>query len=137
MKNFNKILIIRFSSIGDIVLATSPLKTKRKLYPNAKIHFLTLEKFSPLLELQPSIDKVIKLDSKSKWKNLLTLNKMIISAKYDKIYDLHGSIRSYLVTMGLSKIVSRVRKPRLLRFHSFSISYKLIPQRIFSNLYVS
>ena len=31
------------------------------------------EKFSPLLELQPSIDKVIKLDSKSKWKNLLTL----------------------------------------------------------------
>ena len=35
MKNFNKILIIRFSSIGDIVLATSPLKTIRKLYPNA------------------------------------------------------------------------------------------------------
>ena len=77
MKNFNKILIIRFSSIGDIVLATSPLKTIRKLYPNAKIHFLTLEKFSPLLELQPSIDKVIKLDSKSKWKNLLALNKVI------------------------------------------------------------
>ena len=49
---------------------------------------------------------MIKLDSKSKWKNLLTLNKDIISAKYDKIYDLHGSIRSYLVTIGLSKIVS-------------------------------
>ena len=91
MKNFNKILIIRFSSIGDIVLATSPLQTIRKLYPNAKIHFLTLEKFSPLLELQPSIDKVIKLDSKSKWKNLLTFNKMIISAKYDKICLLYTS----------------------------------------------
>ena len=36
----------------------------------------------------------------------INVNKMIISAKYDKIYDLHGSIRSYLVTMGLSKIVS-------------------------------
>ena len=59
--------------------------------------------------------------------NLLTLNKMIISAKYDKIYDLHGSIRSYLVTMGLSKIVSRVRKPRLLRFilFQFHINYFL------------
>ena len=135
MKNFNKILIIRFSSIGDIVLATSPLKTIRKLYPNAMIHFLTLEKFSPLLELQPSIDKVIKLDSKSKWKNLLTFNKMIISAKYDKIYDLHGSIRSYLVTMGLSKIVSRVRKPRLLRFILFQFHINLFPKE-FSAIYM-
>ena len=51
-----KILIIRFSSIGDIVLTTSPLNSVRNTFPNAQITFLTLDQFSPLLEYHPDID---------------------------------------------------------------------------------
>ena len=55
--NFDqKILIVRFSSIGDIVQSTSPLKTIRNLFPDSQITFLTLNEYAPLLEMHPDID---------------------------------------------------------------------------------
>ena len=65
-----KILIIRFSSIGDIVLTTSPLKTIRNRFPNAQISYVTLEEFAPLLEFHPDIDRLIPL-SKNMTVNLI------------------------------------------------------------------
>ena len=57
-----KILIIRFSSIGDIVLTTSPLNSLRNAFPNAQITYLTLDQFSPLLEYHPDIDYLISIN---------------------------------------------------------------------------
>ena len=65
MRHTTKILVIRFSSIGDIVLTTSFLKSIKTKYDNPKIHFLTLEKFSSILEMQPDIDRIIELNSAS------------------------------------------------------------------------
>ena len=70
MRFSQKILVIRFSSIGDIVLATSPLNTIRSAFPDAKITFLTLEKFSSLLEFHPHIDRLISIPSKMKFREL-------------------------------------------------------------------
>ena len=53
-----KILIIRFSSIGDIVLATSALRTIRRAYPKAQITFLTLDEHTPLLEYHPDLSLI-------------------------------------------------------------------------------
>ena len=44
-----KILIIRFSSIGDIVLTTSFLSTIKIQYPESEVHFMTLDSFSSML----------------------------------------------------------------------------------------
>ena len=49
MRRPKAILVIRFSSIGDIVLATSPLKSIRSAFPGARIDFLTLDKFQDIL----------------------------------------------------------------------------------------
>jgi heptosyltransferase-2 len=114
-----KILVIRFSSIGDIVLTTSFLATLKKTFPNFEIHYLTLDKFSSILEFQPEIESVIELNSNSNLNDLLELNKHIKFSNYDRIFDLHGSIRSRLITRGLRRITSRVRKPRFLRFVLF------------------
>ena len=65
-----KILIIRFSSIGDIVLTTSPLKTIRNSFPNAQINYLTLEHFAPLLEFHSDIDRLIPLSKHMTGTNL-------------------------------------------------------------------
>ena len=128
MKYPTKILVIRFSSIGDIVLTTSFLKSIKTKYDNPEIHFLTLEKFSSILEMQPDIDRIIELNSTIGIKGLIELNGYVKSSHYDKVFDLHGSIRSRIVTLGLNNITARVKKPRLLRLLLFQLHINLFPE---------
>ena len=128
MKNKEKVLVIRFSSIGDIVLTTSFLNSVKKSNDNVEIHYLTLDKFSSILELQPDIDRLLILSSDSTAKDLFKMNGYIHSSKYHRIYDLHGSIRSRIVTFGLNKITSRVKKPRVLRFMLFQFHINMFPK---------
>tara|TARA_B100000029_G_scaffold108988_1_gene100454 strand:+ start:57 stop:1064 length:1008 start_codon:yes stop_codon:yes gene_type:complete len=128
MENIKKILVIRFSSIGDIVLTTSFLNSVRQLHDSVEIHYLTLEKFSSILELQPDIDRLIILNGNSNAKDLFKMNEYIQLSKYDKIYDLHGSIRSRIITFGLNKITTRVKKPRFLRFMLFQFHINMFPK---------
>ena len=123
-----KILIIRFSSIGDIVLSTSFLSTIKVLFPKSEVHFLTLDRFSSILENQLNIDRLIVLNSKSGYKDLLGLSNIIKKSNYDKIFDLHSSIRSLTITLGLNDIVSRIKKPRLFRFLLFQFHVNLFPK---------
>ncbi len=123
-----KILIIRFSSIGDIVLTTSFLSTIKTQFPESEVHFMTLDRFSSMLEHQPHIDRVLELNSKSGYKDLYELNNFIKKSKYDKIFDLHSSIRSLIITMGLRDNVSRIKKPRLLRFFLFQFHINKFPK---------
>tara|TARA_A100001011_G_scaffold104694_1_gene110855 strand:+ start:7202 stop:8209 length:1008 start_codon:yes stop_codon:yes gene_type:complete len=123
-----KILIIRFSSIGDIVLTTSFLSTIKTQFPDSEVHFMTLDSFSSMLENQPHIDRVLEVNSKSGYKDLSELNNFIKKSKYDKIFDLHSSIRSLIITMGLKDNVSRIKKPRLLRFFLFQFHINMFPR---------
>ena len=129
MKNKEKVLVIRFSSIGDIVLTTSFLNSVKKSNDNVEIHYLTLDKFSSILELQPDIDRLIILNSNSPAKDLFKMNKYVQSSKYSRIYDLHGSIRSRIITFGLNKIKTRVKKPRFLRFMLFQFHINMFPEK--------
>ena len=53
-----KFLIIRFSSIGDIVLTTPVVRCLKKQVATAKVHFLTKYSFRSLVESNPYIDKL-------------------------------------------------------------------------------
>lgn len=86
-----KVLIIRFSSIGDIILC-SPVVRCVKAQWDAEIHFITKKKFLTLLEPSPYIDKIISIDEKvSEVKNTLQ------NENYDLVIDLHKNIRSLQV----------------------------------------
>ena len=69
MKFDQKVLVARFSSIGDIVQSTSPLKTIRNAYPDAQITFLTLDDYAPILELNPDIDYLLTIKRKQTYAN--------------------------------------------------------------------
>ena len=128
MKFNLKFLVIRFSSIGDIVLTTSLLKSIKTTYKNVEIHYLTLDKFSSILEIHPNIDRIIVLNSDSGSTELMQLNRYIKLSEYDKVFDLHGSIRSRIVTLGLSKITTRVKKPRISRFFLYQFHVNMFPK---------
>jgi heptosyltransferase-2 len=84
-----KFLIIRFSSIGDIVLTTPVIRCLRKKYPQATIHYLTKKKFAGIVESNPYLDKVLLLED--------SFNKTaqeIETEEYDYIIDLHHNLRT-------------------------------------------
>ena len=126
-----RILVIRFSSIGDIVQSTSPLTTLKTAYPDSQIDFLTLTVFKPLLKAQPHINTLLSVDRESTIKELIRYGKAINRNGYDLVVDLHGSLRSKLIRSFIrstEKVVQR--KPRwkrmlLKEFHlnTFGKSY--------------
>lgn len=71
-----KILVIRLSSIGDIILTTPVLKAFKEKYPETSIDFLVLDKFKDSIEGVPYIDNVILFNKERMmdfiiWRNLV------------------------------------------------------------------
>ena len=89
MSDSLKVLIVRFSSIGDIVL-TSPIVRALKKQKNAQIHFLTKSQYSSIVVNNLYIDKVITIN-----KSLNEIKEDLIKENYDFVIDLHNNIRSH------------------------------------------
>ena len=77
-----KILVIRMSSIGDIVLATSFLKSVKQKHPDSEIHFLIKKEFSELVKKHPIIDKLISFDKKLGLNELFRLGRFLSCLLY-------------------------------------------------------
>lgn len=95
-----KFLIIRFSSIGDIVLTTPVVRCLKKQVEESEIHYLTKKTFEPVLKNNPYIDRL--------WLFEADLNRLITELEdvsFDFIIDLHNNLRSNFVSRKL-KIVS-------------------------------
>ena len=90
-----KVLFIRFSSLGDVLLTTPIIRTFRTHFPDAEIHFLTKKQFAPLLEYNPHIDTLIRFDPEDK--SMLQLIIRLQNEHYTHIIDLHDKLRSALI----------------------------------------
>jgi len=91
-----KFLILRFSSIGDIVLTTPVIRCLKQQYPDAEVHYVTKKSYETLLENNPHIDKVFVLEN--------GLNKMIKDLqleRYDYVIDLHNNLRTTIIKLRL------------------------------------
>ena len=93
-----KILIIRFSSIGDIVLASPVFRCVKNQLPNAEVHFLTKLSFKIVTAANPYIDKFFYYDD-----NMEELIVRLKAEKYDHVIDLHNNLRSNKIKRGLKK----------------------------------
>ncbi|MCD6097521.1 glycosyltransferase family 9 protein [bacterium] len=100
------ILVIRFSSLGDIVLTLPVLDTIKKNLPESEITFLTKKEYIPLVSLFPRIERVIPFKGNEFFRCARTLAK----ERFDLIVDLHGSVRSRLISSLLSRRTLRYPK---------------------------
>ncbi|REJ81031.1 MAG: glycosyltransferase family 9 protein [Bacteroidetes bacterium] len=91
-----KFLIIRFSSIGDIVLTTPVVRCLKNQVPDAQVHFLTKKLFKDVLRANPYIDKMHLLDE-----SINELVENLRKEKFDFIIDLHHNQRSQFVKFRL------------------------------------
>ena len=115
MHNFSyqKILVVRLSSLGDILLTTPLIRSLKKVSPKLEMHFLLREEYQDVLISNPYLVKLIAIkreDSSSKTKDILSQN------KYDFVIDLQNNLRSRVLTNGLRCSKVRFKKLRLQKF---------------------
>ena len=91
-----KILLIRFSSIGDIVLTTPVVRCLKQQLPDTELHVLTKPSYRSIFAANPNINKVYEYQGN--WKELL---RRLREERYDFVVDLHKNWRSLRVRMGL------------------------------------
>lgn len=92
----HKLLIIRFSSIGDIVLTSPVIRCLHDQLPEVEIHYLTKEKFASIPLNNPYIQKVWSFK-----KNLSEVLPALKKEKFTHVIDLHNNLRSHLVLLSL------------------------------------
>lgn len=93
-----RILVVKFSSLGDIILIIPTLKVLKQQFPNANISLLTQEKYSALLKDCPYLDKIIIVnDNYKKWRNISSLAGKLRRQGFDYIIDLQNSRSSHLL----------------------------------------
>ena len=93
MKKENlKILVIRFSSIGDIVLTTPVIRSLKQQLKGAEIHYLTKGSYESVLSSNPYIDKLHLLDQK-----LSATISALRAENFDAVIDLHHNLRTSII----------------------------------------
>lgn len=91
-----KILVLRFSSIGDIVLTTPVVRALKQQLPGAQIHYATKYNFRSLVESNPYVDRAHYLRE-----NLGELMKELQAEQFDYIVDLHRNLRTSIIKLRL------------------------------------
>lgn len=92
-----KILIIRFSSIGDLTQSLSIPGFIKSYVPQAEIHFVTRRDLAALVETHPQIHRVWVLDRRTGFGGLLRLARDLRAEKFSHIYDAHNNLRSFVI----------------------------------------
>lgn len=96
-----KILLIRFSSIGDVAQALSAPAILQELFPQAEVHFLTRHDMADLCHMCTKLHKSFFYNKKSGFKGLWYIINNLADENYTHIYDCHNNLRSNLVTTAL------------------------------------
>ena len=125
----NKVLIIRFSSFGDIVQCSSVVDV---LTREAVVHWATRDDFRSLVELNKNLEKVYSLDKKLGFFGLIKFALLLRSEKYTHVYDAHNNLRSKIIllflrmSLNFPKTLTR-SKDRFKRILLFKFRVNLFP----------
>jgi ADP-heptose:LPS heptosyltransferase len=117
-----KILVIRFSSIGDIILTSAVIRCIKKQHPEAEIHYLTKQKFSALLAANPYIQRIHCLKE-----SLFETIKEVRSEDFDFIVDLHHNLRTAIVKLALGKSSATFNKLNWQKWLFVNFKINLLP----------
>jgi ADP-heptose:LPS heptosyltransferase len=119
-----KFLIIRFSSIGDIVLTTPVVRCLKKQLVTAEVHYLTKSAFRPILEANPYIDRVHCLGE-----DLGAVIDALRSEDFDYVIDLHHNLRTWKVKKGLGKQSFSFNKLNIEKWWYTNFKWNRMPDR--------
>lgn len=118
-----KFLIVRFSSIGDIVLTTPVIRCLKKQVGNTEVHFVTKTSFLPVVEHNPYIDKIHLLAHS--WELMVEELKQ---ENYDYIIDLHHNVKTLRLKKELKVKAFSFYKLNLQKYFYTAFKINILPK---------
>jgi len=119
-----KFLVVRFSSIGDIILTTPVFRHLKQEVEDSEIHFLTKSGYASLLSENPYIDQIHSFDGDIR-SCIAALRKLEI----DYVIDLHRNLRSARIKQGLKRVGFSVRKLNWQKWLLVNLKLDRLPDR--------
>ncbi|EOR94941.1 ADP-heptose--lipooligosaccharide heptosyltransferase II [Arcticibacter svalbardensis MN12-7] len=117
-----KILIIRFSSIGDIVLTTPVIRCIKQQIPGVEIHYITKKAYESVLQFNPYIDK-LHLSSGS----VSEAVQLLKPEKFDYIIDLHHNFKTLRIKRALGVPSFSFNKLNIAKFILVHLMINILP----------
>jgi heptosyltransferase-2 len=117
-----KILVIRFSSMGDIIYTTPVVRCLKKQLAGAEVHFITKPAFKYIYDNNPYVDKLLLLKP--------SLSDTIADIKtegYDYIIDLHNNLRTTIIKLRTGIKSYTYKKQTIRKWLSLKFNLKLVP----------
>ncbi|MHB2026456.1 MAG: lipopolysaccharide heptosyltransferase II [Elusimicrobiota bacterium] len=105
----NKILIIRFSSLGDVILTAPIFRSIKARWPDSSVSILVKKQFAPVLEENSFLDEIITFEG------ILKTARRIRKGGFTHLLDLHANLRSRLI-----RLLCRVPSVSIYRKHALS-----------------
>jgi lipopolysaccharide heptosyltransferase II len=107
-------LVIRLSSVGDIVLTSPLLRALRARFPDTTIDVLVKSSYVGLVRHNPHVTRVIEFPDRGTLIDALAVRQEILERPYDLVVDAHDSLRSRVLTAGMRNVV-RINKRKIPR----------------------
>ncbi len=127
-----KILVLRFSSIGDIVLTSPVVRALARQVPNARVHFATKPAYRGLVEPNPYITKGHYLTG-----SLKELVKELKAERFDYVIDLHHNLRTALIKLQLGVPASSFEKLNWQKWLLVHFKINLLPRQHIVDRYLA
>jgi heptosyltransferase-2 len=118
-----KFLIIRLSSIGDIVLTTPVIRCLKQQVPDAEVHFLVRSQFKTVVEHNPYIDKIHVLAHS--WELMM---EELQSEHYDFIIDLHHNAKTLRIKSALKVKAYSFYKLNIQKYFLTAFKINVLPK---------
>jgi len=127
-----KVLIIRFSSIGDIVLTTPVIRCLKQQIPGVSIHYFTKLQYKDIVANNPYIDKVHYLRD-----YLGPAIEELKKEKFDYVIDLHHNLRTWRVKKALATKSYSFDKLNFKKWLLVNFKINLMPDKSIVERYVA
>jgi ADP-heptose:LPS heptosyltransferase len=127
-----KFLVIRFSSIGDIVLTSPVVRCLKQQLPDTEVHFLVKSKFRATVDHNPFIDRVHVLAHSRE-----LMVEELRSENYDFIIDLHHNARTIMVKSALRKPAYSFHKLNIPKYIYTAFKINILPNAHIVDRYMS
>jgi ADP-heptose:LPS heptosyltransferase len=118
-----KFLIIRLSSIGDIVLTTPVIRCLKRQVSSVEIHYLTKKEYATLITGNPYVDKVHSFEG-----NIVDTISKLKAENVDYIIDLHHNLRSQIIKFLLNKPSFSFYKLNFFKWLKVKFKIDLLPK---------
>lgn len=139
MSQAPRVLILRFSSFGDVLQSLSIIGKVKESWPDAEVHFCTRKEFAPLVVNHKDLSQLWVLDRSNGTQGIMELAKQLKQVEFTHIYDCHNNLRSRILSfclngfLGWRRFVKGhhfLRRPifRFKRFLLFKFHYNSFPK---------